>query len=422
MKPRTKFEKSVLLQSNKLPDINESQKNWAFRKCIDHFAYRSPKGRTTCMDCGFSWVMNTQRKHCTCPQCGAKLDVKLTFARRILQKRYFNIVTTSGEYQVLRMFLLTANMKKGYCATYDVIEIGQYWWNKEGRMAVVGLQRSLGIYIDSFSFSSPMAIRQDNIAYDYISNGPLYPRTKIINTLKRNGFKGNFYDVNPKVLISKLLSDSRVETLMKSGKVKDLCHFLAKPQDLEKCWNSYKIAMRKHYEISDISLWCDLIYLLGKLGKDLRNPHYICPVDLKASHDKYMVKREALLKQEQEKRRMQKLEKDKEDYIQKKGKFFGLVLTDGNIIIKVLQSVDEFMEEGTAMHHCVYTNAYYNRDDALIMSARIGGKRIETVEFSLSTFKVIQSRGVCNSDTEFHERIISIVENNAELIRKRMSA
>ena len=47
---------------------------------------------------------------------------------------------------------------------------------------------------------------------------------------------------------------------------------------------------------------------------------------------------------------------------------------------------------------------------------------IETVEVSLTTFKVVQSRGVCNSNTEYHDRIISLVESNAELIRKRMSA
>ena len=30
------------------------------------------------------------------------------------------------------------------------------------------------------------------------------------------------------------------------------------------------------------SLWCDLVYLLERLGKDLRNPRFICPPDFKA--------------------------------------------------------------------------------------------------------------------------------------------
>ena len=38
----------------------------------------------------------------------------------------------------------------------------------------------------------------------------------------------------------------------------------------------------------------------------------------------------------------------------------------------------------------------------------------------LKTFKVVQSRGVCNENTEYHDRIISLVDNNMCLIRKRM--
>ena len=74
------------------------------------------------------------------------------------------------------------------------------------------------------------------------------------------------------------------------------------------------------------------------------------------------------------------------------------------------------------MRHCVYTNAYYNKENALILSATIDGERIETVEVDLRTMKVVQSRGVCNSNTEYHDRIIALVESNAEQIRQRMKA
>ena len=57
MKPRNKFEKAVLAESKHLRPITKTQSKWAFRECIDHFAYRLPKGRTTCMDCGHSWAM-----------------------------------------------------------------------------------------------------------------------------------------------------------------------------------------------------------------------------------------------------------------------------------------------------------------------------------------------------------------------------
>lgn len=59
MKPRNKYEKAVLAESKHLCPITKTQSKWAFRECIDHFAYRLPKGRTTCMDCGHSWVDGT---------------------------------------------------------------------------------------------------------------------------------------------------------------------------------------------------------------------------------------------------------------------------------------------------------------------------------------------------------------------------
>ena len=62
MKPRNKYEKVVLAESKHLRPITKKQSKWAFRECIDHFAYRLPKGRTTCMDCGHSWVVLDNRK------------------------------------------------------------------------------------------------------------------------------------------------------------------------------------------------------------------------------------------------------------------------------------------------------------------------------------------------------------------------
>ena len=146
MKPRNKFEKAVLAQSKKLRPITPIQINWAFRNCVEHYAHRLPKGRTTCMDCGHSWVMTEQTEHCTCPECGASLKVCLTYQRKVRQKQYFTTLTTSGEYQVLRMFLLVVGMEKGVNAKSYALEIGQYWWNEQGRKAVVAIPRTLGCY------------------------------------------------------------------------------------------------------------------------------------------------------------------------------------------------------------------------------------------------------------------------------------
>ena len=71
------------------------------------------------------------------------------------------------------------------------------------------------------------------------------------------------------------------------------------------------------------------------------------------------------------------------------------------------------------MHHCVYTNEYYARPECLILSARVDGKRVETVEVSLKTFEVIQSRSVCNGVSDYHNRIVKLVRDSIIDIKKR---
>ena len=74
------------------------------------------------------------------------------------------------------------------------------------------------------------------------------------------------------------------------------------------------------------------------------------------------------------------------------------------------------------MHNCLFSNEYYLKEDSLILSATIEGKRIETIEVSLKTLEVVQSRGLCNKNTEYHEQIVNLVNANHKLIRQRMKA
>lgn len=420
MKPRNKFEKAVLAQSKKLRTIPRKVSDWVFRECIEHYAYRLPKGRTTCMDCGHSWLMPEQTENCICPECKASLQVRLTYERKLKQKQYFTYLTTSGEYQVLRMFLLLVEMEKGCKTKPYALEIGHYWWNSQGKKAVVAIQRVLGHYIDTFSFATPLAIRSDNMAYRHISYAPIYPEYKAIAMLQRNGFKGDWHDIVPTDLIPALLTDPKAETLQKAGQYPMLRHYLRRSFDIGRYWASIKICIRNGYTIEDGSMWCDMIDLLAHFGKDTRNPKHVCPADLKAEHDKLERKRRQQKERQLLAERMEEARKHEDAYRKLKGKFFGLIITDGTLNIRVLESVAEFAEEGTTMHHCVWSSSYYLKKDSLILSATIDGVRIETVEVSLKTFRVVQSRGVCNENTEHHNRIVELVDSNMKLIRKRM--
>ena len=421
MKPRNKFEKAVWEQSKHLRPIIKTQSRWAFRECIDHFAYRLPKGRTTCMDCGHSWIMDKHRETCTCPHCRAKLQVKETYERKLQQKQYFTVLTTSGGYQGLRMYLLIVGMEKGYRAKSSVIEIGQYWWNSQGKQTIVAIQRTMGSYLDTFAFHSPKAIRRDNEVYQYIAQSPLYPKVKSLDILQRNGFAGDCYDIAPTKLIPALLTDSRAETLFKGGRTADLRHFSINPHGIDQYWAAYKITLRNHYDIIDIDLWCDYVDMLCRLGKDIHNPKYVCPENLQEAHDKAQRKLQAQRDKEAEAQRRQKAIENEECFQELKAPFFGITFTDGVIQVKVLESVQEYLEEGKVLHHCVFTNEYYLKENSLILSATIESRRIETIEVNLDTLKVVQSRGVCNKNTEYHDRIIELVHRNIKEIYNRVA-
>ena len=421
MKPRNKFEQAVLAQSKYLHPITKTQIQWAFRECIEHFAYRLPKGNTTCMDCGHSWQMIEPAEHCTCPQCGAGLEVITTRARKLKQRQYFTVLTTSGRYQVLRMYLLIAGMEKGYQATSSVVEIGQYWWDERGRQSLVAVQRTMGHYIDSFAYYSPMAIRRNNEAYRFVARCPLCPKVKLSDTLKRNGFEGKCYNIAPTSLIPALLTDSRAETLLKAGCNEHLRYFLSRARTIDEYWPAYKITLRRGYDITDIALWCDYMDMLRRLGKDTHNAHYVCPKDLQQAHNEILRKLRARQEREQEEHKRKKALEDEAQFQKLKAPFFGIAFTDGTIQIRVLESVQEYIEEGQALHHCVFTNEYHLKEKSLILSASIDGKRIETIELSLETMEVIQCRGLMNQNTKYHERIIELVHRNIKEIQSRVA-
>lgn len=106
-------------------------------------------------------------------------------------------------------------------------------------------------------------------------------------------------------------------------------------------------------------------------------------------------------------------------YKKAKSGFFGIVFGDDKIVISVVQSVEEMAIEGEEMHHCVFACKYFSKAKSLILSAKDkDGNRVETIEVNLDTFQVVQSRGVCNKNSAYHDRILKLMEDNMHLIRK----
>jgi hypothetical protein len=91
---------------------------------------------------------------------------------------------------------------------------------------------------------------------------------------------------------------------------------------------------------------------------------------------------------------------------------------DEGLHITALPTVESFYKEGAAMHHCVGAMEYFKKENSLILSARVNGKRAETIELSLKTYEIIQSRGKCNQDSQYHQRILDLMKKNMKQIQK----
>lgn len=421
MRAKTRLQHKVVTANGRLLPQTKKQELWAFRQCISHYAYRTKNGGTTCMDCGYQWNESNE-KVCRCPHCGARLEILDTKCRTFKDKAYYSTLATQDGLQVQRVFLMNANFRKGKKAEYYSMEIARYWVDDNGKTEITALKRTLGHYADTFVLDGCLELRRDNYVYRRIADCKVYPYYSATPKLRRNGLQGSLADIEPTRLIEALLTDSRAETMFKAGRKTDLNYFLQHSMYFDLYWNTYKIVLRNGYHIADISLWIDYIRLLERCGKDIHNAHYVCPLDLKAEHDRYQERARIIQEREEREKQRKKAKENEERFKELKSKFFGLSFTDGLIVVSVLESVDDYYKEGNALHHCVGQCEYYLKPQSLVFSVRIENQRIETIELSLETFKVLQSRGLCNKATEYHDRIIRLVQKNARQIRKRMTA
>lgn len=439
MKPRNAQQRQIVELSRLLKPVTEKQVKWAYDHCFEYIAYRTAKNTLTCCNCGHTWQGETtlcdSLYGCTCPHCGKKLKVNNTRKRTLRQQYYFCIVTTCKGYQVVRIVMIKANSKKGKATEFFYSEVAQRWIMPNGKIITVAKLRGMGfMYCDLWRFESDMEIRSHHNVYDIISDCDCYPHVRVLPIFKRNGFKGDFYDTIPVRFLQSLLSDNKVETLLKIGQHTLLSYFVRYPHRMAKYWNAVKICIRNGYTIKDVTMWCDYLDLLEHFGKDVQNAKFICPTDLSSEHDKLVamrnrqrereererIRRRIISEQEAKRRKLEQMQEFERDYAEAKGKYLDLVFSDGVLRIQVLQNVQEFYEEGKAMRHCVFANNYFKKKDSLVFSARIGSERIETVEISLETFEVVQSRGVLNQYTRYHNQIIDLINRNIRLVQQRV--
>lgn len=433
MKPRTKLQKQVFGLSSKLPALTEVQREWAQEHCFPHLGYKC-KDELWCSDCGKMWVATDKAMTCNngdikCPYCGHNLKIKVSRKQKDDEATYMTIVTVMENFQVLRHIYVNRFTRKNKDPHFFVAEVAQQWITEKGQQTVIAKPMNTGS--NGWVYSEPLSIKNEYSGWmgynynKYAIYGYVYPRLKLLPILQRNGLKSSFHDITPSNLITSLLEGGISEMLLKTKQYSLLKHLHSKGSISHK-W-AINICNRNGYIVKDASMWQDYLDLLDYFHLDTHNAKYVCPKNLKDEHDRLYKKKRAIESKRQREwdcvAAIEKKKKQREQiykFYKRMEKFFGTTITDGTITIQPLESVTQFYQEGKSMHHCVY--GYYKRTDCLILSARIGEKRIETIELSLKTLDVVQSRGVCNQNTEYHDRIIGLVKKNIGLIRQRIAS
>ena len=418
--------------SEKLKPVTEAQKRWAKKNCFDHNAYMEA-GWLWCTECGKYW-MDIDAKDgdkTVCPYCQAKLKVKKSRKKKENVETYMTIVDRVEEFQVLRHVHVqrVRGTYNGGETWYSMMEVCQQWLSAGNKELVIA--KPINMRGTSWNWSGKMSLKGDGYGLygpKYDINGYVYPRVKLLPKLVRNGLGKDFHDITPATLVRRLLNnDPWPEILLKNRQFSLLKHWFGRCGYIRQTW-AIKICNRNHYIVKDASLWTDYLDLLDYFHLDTHNAHYVCPKNLKDEHDRLLKRKEKL---EAERRRrmleekkledMEKMKRNIHKFMEHIRPFLDLEIRDSDLVIRPLENISQFYAEGKAMHHCVYRLEYYNRPECLILSARVGGERMETLEVSLDTFEIIQSRAVCNGTSKHHERIIRLMNENMWQIRKRIA-
>ena len=241
MKPKTKIQKEVARLSANLRPISATQIDWAYRHCVEHIGYRTKKGNITCSDCGHEWHSRSELCDtlvgCTCPRCHTELKVQDTRKRTYKETQYFSVITTCKGYQVIRVAQVRCESRKGEPMHFYCHEVVQRWIAPNGKVTDMALLRGfLFSYCDVWALGSDMEVRPHNSLYDdVVARSYPYPKMRILPQLKRNGFKGDFHGISPVRLFTALLTNPRIETLMRGGEIEVMKHFLFNVRNADEC-------------------------------------------------------------------------------------------------------------------------------------------------------------------------------------------
>ena len=291
-------------------------------------------------------------------------------------------------------------------------ENGNYVWDKDG-------------YIICESKETKLEPRRAGGA-NYFESTAIAPGAKILPCYKRMGLTPNAFKklgtTRNAMWLMECMSGRNYkplyETLLKE-KEYELFKYVSEKEhrnNAEAFFAAWRICKRNRYDHKkNFVEWIDLVDMLIETEKDYHNPHYVCPKDLHDMHQRIL----ALRKRKQDEIELKRNMEKNKDYTKRIEKYLDMDIHNDELTIIVLPDIPAFKEEGDHLGHCVYRCGYYKKVDSLILSAREGGKRWETIEVDLRTFKILQCYGYGDKHTERHKEICDLVMANMWQIKER---
>lgn len=372
------------------------------------------------------------RKHLgTCPHCGMPMQIEDWPTKR---KHYVDIIAlpaTFGSWKVDRYYEVDTWYKSGSTETNACRLIG-YTWKKDGATYHYFAKQGGMFYSKYWKLDEPFHFVKDlpsMSAPTYWKGKDRYSIPKTFNFRKELRMRGlnnmEFHGLPLSQILALMNEFPYFETLWKQGNW-EIAKFFKR--DLRYYSAQIKIALRQHYEITDLNEWRDMVDMLRTLNKDDHSPKYLCPANLHEAHNTLLeqVERKRRMERERWERNMDELRrieserkyKDakhfEEEYHKRRSPYFGISIPSPNgFTIVVLQSIKEFKHEGDMLHHCVFHSAYYNRENSLILSARDSENNpIETIEVDLDDFRIKQCYGDHDTHTPLHNEICKTMRAN----------
>lgn len=407
---------------DKLKEISQTRKDWFIKTLNTPFFTR--KDNLVCPFCSAEF----SKKKGKCPHCRKKVEKIADNNRKYKRKYAYSFFQIVKGVQVQRTYEVNVYFQRDKEVDAYFFEVCQSWFTTPHN--VVRVARPTFMYNWT---SSPLTVRRNatpsNMQYDYENCSDVYPKGKVLPFFQRYGLHsfGQLNDAgrSNNAFMFDICKDNKLETLLKL-KQYPLLRGL-RNYEIDTLWQQIRLVLRHNYPLQtkDVVVdWKDTIDLLKYHNMDIHNPIYVCPDDLKGLHDR-LLERKRVIEQRKARERarlekMKKAERDRiaqEKYIKRMKKYFDLIISNEQINIVPLKSVQEFYQEGNTLHHCVGQMRYYEKADTLILSARIDNKPIETIEINLTDLSIVQCRGKYNKNSEYHDIILDMVKDNINKIR-----